>query len=148
MTRLFRSLSLAACAVVLAAGPAQAHEPEGDEATPEMTKGEQKLAKLLEGRVAGEPVSCISAYPNDDLTVIDGTALVYGRGRTIYVNTTRHPEDIDGDDILVIRRTGSQLCRLDNVTMIDRMGGFFSGAIFLTDFVPYTRVEDDTDKGD
>ncbi len=91
--------------------------------------------------MAGEPVSCISAYPNDNLHVIDGTALVYGRGKTIYVNYTRHPEDIDGDDVLVIRRTGSQLCRLDNVTTVDRFNGIFSGAIFLTDFVPYTRTK-------
>lgn len=141
MTRMFRSISLAAGVLALTASPAIAHEHGDPDAKPEMTKGEKELAKLLEGRVAGKPTSCISAYPNENLRVIDGTALVYGRGKTIYVNTTRHPEDIDGDDVLVIRRTGSQLCRLDNVTTVDRFSGIFSGAIFLTDFVPYTKTD-------
>lgn len=142
MSRLFRSISLTASALALAASPAIADEPEDQDANPEMTKGQKELAELLEGRVAGKPTSCISAYPNENLRVIDGTALVYGRGKTIYVNYTRHPEDIDGDDVMVIRRTGSQLCRLDNVTTVDRYSGIFSGAIFLDDFIPYTRVKD------
>jgi len=136
---MLRSISVAVCALGLIASPVLAHEPSGDDAKPEMTKGEKRLAKLLEGRVAGEPVSCITMHTSNNLQVINRTALVYGRGKTIYVNYTRHPEDIDGDDILVIRRTGSQLCKLDNVTTLDRGSGIFSGAIFLTDFVPYTR---------
>ena len=141
MTRLFRSISIAAGAVGLMASPVFADEPANKDAKPEMTKGDKELAKLLEGRVAGKPVTCINAFPSDDLHVIDGTALVYGRGKTIYVNVTRNPEDIDGDDVLIVRRTGSQLCRLDNVTTVDRFSGMFSGAVFLTDFVPYTRVK-------
>ena len=146
MTRLIHSISIAVGALALASAPAFADEPEDEATKPEMTKGEKELAKLLEGRVAGEPTSCISAHPNENLRVIDGTALVYGRGKTIYVNYTRHPEDIDGDDVLVIRRFGSQLCRLDNVTTVDRTSGFFSGAIFLDDFIPYKRVKDGKDE--
>ena len=144
MTRLFRSLSLAACAVALTAGPAIAHDGEGDDTKPEMTKGEKKLAKLLEGRVAGEPVSCIRNYPTQNLQVIDKTAYVYGRGRTIYVQRTKHPEYIDDDDVLVLKTSnGSQICRPENLTTIDRHSGFFTGAVFLDDFIPYTKVEDD-----
>ena len=75
--------------------------------------------------------------------MIDGTALVYGRGRTIYVNVTRDPDDIDDDDILVSRRYGSQICKMDIVTTIDRFSGFYSGKDFLEDFVPYTRVKEE-----
>lgn len=110
----------------------------------EKKSGEEKLAELLEGREAGEPKSCISDFGSrGDLRVIDGTALVYGRGRTIYVNRTRHPDHIDDDEVLVTRRYGSQICKQDIVTTIDRFSGFYSGNVFLTDFVPYTRVDKD-----
>ena len=71
-------------------------------------------------------------------------AIVYKDGRTIYVNRTANPETLDWDDVLVIQRfTGSQLCKLDRVTTVDRTGGFFSGVVFLSDFVPYTLPEND-----
>jgi hypothetical protein len=130
----------------LVASPVLAEDDPEKEAPAEMTKGEKKLAKLLEGRVAGEPQRCIRNYPSQRLQVIDNTAYVYGNGRTIYVQRTKHPEDIDDDDILVLKTTtGSQLCRLDNLTTIDRYSGFFTGAVFLEDFVPYTRIEDNAD---
>ena len=118
------------------------------EAAP-MIKGEKRLAKLLEGRVAGEPVRCIRTFPNMPMETIDKTAYVYGRGNTIYVQRTRNPEDIDGSDALVTRRfNASELCRLDVMTTIDRNVGFFTGAVFFEDFIPYTRVkEDDSGEG-
>src|SRR3546814_10476956 len=76
------------------------------EAPTEMTKGEQRLAKLLEGRVAGEPQSCITNYPTSRMEVIDKTAYVFGRGHTIYVQRTQHPETIDDDDVLIMRLYG------------------------------------------
>ena len=124
------------------AQPALAQD-ESDEASAAVTEGEQELAELLEGRVAGEPQSCIRSHLNDRMRVIDETAYVYGRGRTIYVQRTRNPEDIDDDDALVSRRfSASQLCKLDPVTTIDRFSGFLTGVVFFDDFIPYTRVED------
>lgn len=115
-------------------------------ATP--TKGEQRLAKLLEGRVAGEPVRCISAFRNVQMEAIDGTAYVYGSGNRIWVQRTRNPGDIDSNDILVNdRREASQLCRLDIASTIDRNTGFFTGAVFFEDFVPYTRVKPGSGSG-
>jgi len=104
------------------------------------SKGEAKLAKLLEGRVAGEPKSCISTNRSNNMHVIDNTAIVYEDGKTIWVNRTAHPENLDWNDILVINRfSGSQLCRLDQVTTIDQGSGFFTGVVFLQDFVPYRK---------
>jgi len=133
MTISIRTLGLATAALAMLAGPPVAAK--------EKKSGEEKLAELLEGRVAGEPQSCITSFHNDHVRVIDDTALVYGRGKTIYVNRTKHPESIDDDDVLVIKRYGSQLCKLDNVTTVDRHHGMFTGVVFLDDFVPYTRVE-------
>ena len=106
----------------------------------ERLSGEEKLAKQLEGRVAGEPVSCISLNTSRETQVIDGTAIVYGRGNTIYVNRPAHPSSLDSDDIMVTNIHGSQLCRLDVVRLHDRSGGFYTGFVGLENFVPYRRV--------
>jgi hypothetical protein len=118
------------------------------EAAPQ-TEGEKRLAKLLEGRVAGEPQRCIRTTPNMPMETIDGTAYVYGRGTTIYVQRTQNPEDIDESDTLISRRfSASEICRLDMFTTADRVLGFFTGAVFFVDFVPYTRIKKDgTDEG-
>lgn len=140
-----------AALAMFAAGPAAAdgHSETGSEAGNEagaeaLTEGQERLARLLEGRVAGEPQNCIRTRPNYRLTVIDDTAYVYGRGRTIYVQRTRDPGNIDDNDALVSRRFGaSQLCRQDVVNTIDPVLGFFTGAVFFEEFIPYTRVEED-----
>lgn len=130
------------CLSPLAAQDAGAPDVETEAEAAPPSEGEQRLAKLLDGRVAGEPVRCIRALPSQRMQTIDGTAYVYGAGKTIYVQRTRNPDQIDDDDILVATRFGStQLCRLDQVTTIDRVLGFFTGAVFFEDFVPYTRVE-------
>lgn len=108
----------------------------------EMTKGEKRLAKMIEGRVAGEPESCITMFGSRSLTRIDDTALVYKSGNTVWVNYTKTPDAIDNRDYMVIRKfSGSQLCRTDNVTLRDRFSNMFSGIIFLDDFVPYRLPE-------
>ncbi|GAB4470836.1 MAG: hypothetical protein OHK0018_00340 [Erythrobacter tepidarius] len=140
---------LAAALALAFALPVAAHDQgkqDGEtsaEAAP-MTKGEKRLAKLLEGRVAGEPVRCIRTFPNMPMQTIEKTAYVYGRGDTIYVQRTRNPGDIDESDALVTQRfNASELCKLDQMTTVDRVLGFFTGAVFFDDFVPYTRVKDD-----
>jgi hypothetical protein len=133
--------------------PAQAATARGDleaeaAATPDeaaaapVSKGERRLAKLLEGRVAGEPVRCIRTFPRSRMQTIDKTAYVYGSGTTIYVQRTNAPDSIDDSDALVINRFDpTSLCRVDLATTIDPVTGIFTGAVFFEDFVPYTRVK-------
>ena len=130
----------AAFAAILAV-PLSAQDDAG---TMELTKGEARLAEMLEGRVAGEPERCINTFGSRPLKIIDDTAIVYRDGDTIWVNYTRNPDTLDDNDILIIKKYGSssQLCRLDNVTTQDRFSHFFSGVIFLEDFVPYRLPED------
>jgi hypothetical protein len=125
-------------ALILAAGAAMIVGP-ALQAGPRLT-GEARLAKLLEGREAGPPVDCISLYANRDSRIIDDTAIVYGSGRTIYVNRPSNPDSLDSDDVMVVRLHSSQLCRLDTVHMHDRSGHFFTGFVGLEQFVPYRRV--------
>ena len=107
----------------------------------ERLTGEAKLSKILEGRVAGEARSCINTRTNQNSQVIDGTAVVYGSGRTVWVNRPTNAGDLDRWDALLTRQFGAQLCRQDIVTTFDPSSGMYTGNVFLTEFVPYTRVD-------
>ena len=128
-----KKLVFALAAVSLAVGSgAQA-------ATPGVSKGEARLAKMLEGRVAGEPESCISGYRSNRLEVIDETAVVYDAGSTIWVARPTDPRSLDDRDVLVIERFGGQLCAQDVIRTIDSSTGITTGIVFLEDFVPYRK---------
>ena len=101
---------------------------------------QERLDKLLVGRVAGKPEHCISHFDTREMQVLDKTAIVYGWGNTIWVNVPRNAHDLDDDNILVTRTSSSQLCDLDIVTTVDRTVGMFNGSISLGEFVPYRRV--------
>ncbi|WP_332872412.1 hypothetical protein [Allopontixanthobacter confluentis] len=134
-----RSLPIAATLASLFAAAALLAAPSASASDKRRLSGEEKLDKMLEGRVAGAPRSCITAHPVRSVKIIDGTALVYKSGSTLYVNVPLHPQSLDDRDVLVTQRFGSSLCRMDYVTTIDRVGGAYTGNIFLGDFVPYTR---------
>lgn len=123
-----------ALAVAAAAAPVSA-------ATPPHPDGEAELQALLAGRVAGKPVSCLSLPLLGSSQVIEGTAIVYQSGGRLYVNRPDGAESLNGDQILVTRTSGSQLCRTDAVDLHDRSGMFFAGFVVLGDFVPYERVK-------
>jgi hypothetical protein len=106
----------------------------------EKLTGEQQLAKLLEGRVAEKPVSCIPLSNSHDARIIDKTAIVYDWGNVIYVNRPRDARDLDSDDIMVTNIHGSELCSVDVVRMHDQSSHMFTGFVSLGDFVPYRRV--------
>lgn len=132
-------------ALVLALGVAAAGLPaqaQTQDANP--SKGEQRLAKLLEGRTAGKPVDCIRILPGDRMQTIPGTAYVYGGGGTIYVQRTRNPQAIDRNETLVsIRPTGTQLCRGEPMSTVEPVTGIFTGVVQMVEFVPYTRISPD-----
>ena len=146
---LMAGLSIAASAPLLAQDAEEAPPLETEvEAEEEMTKGEKQLAKLLEGRVAGEPTNCIRNLPTERSRTIDKTAYVFGSGSTIYVQRTTTPDRINDRETLVIRRFGggSQLCRQEVIRTVDPVTGIFGGGVMFVDFVPYTRVKDDEAK--
>lgn len=131
MRKYLATLGVIAAAAGLVAAPVEAAR----------LSGEERLAKLIEGRSAGEPKNCIFTPGNQSMTVIDKTAIVYKSGGKVWVNRTANPEDIDDDDILVIKRfSGSSLCRQDMITLADRSTGMFNGVLFLSDFVPYEKA--------
>jgi hypothetical protein len=94
---------------------------------------------MLEGRTAGEPVSCISALNSNRIEVIEDVAIVYDSGETIYVARPTNPNALSRNDVIVIDRHGGQLCNTDVIRTIDRYQGYTTGAVFLDKFVPYKR---------
>jgi hypothetical protein len=120
-------LAAAALVASVAAAPADARrDPDA------------ALAKLLAGRVAGEPRNCISMPLNQGSQIIEGRAIVYRDGRTLWVNRPRAGADrLRDDDVLVTRVWGSQLCSIDPVHLIDRVSRFPRGFVSLGEFVPY-----------
>jgi hypothetical protein len=107
-------------------------------------RGEAELERTIADRVAGEPVSCISLRGSESSRIIDGTAIVYRVGGTLYVNRPRSgAESLDRDDTQVNRLFGdSRLCNTDAVRLVDLHSGFMTGIVMLGDFVPYRRVRD------
>ena len=135
-----QSARIVFASAVLALGAAAAHAadqaPKPDKF---VEKNEARLAERLKGRVAGEPVSCIPLIRSNRLEVIEGVALVYDDGNTLYVARPTDSDMLRRDDVMVIERTSSQLCNTDVVRTIDRSGGYMTGVIFLKQFVPYKK---------
>ncbi len=102
---------------------------------------EARLARALDGRVAGEPVNCINLRNVRSSQIIDRTAIIYDAGGTIYVNRPRAGrESLDRWDTLVTRTFSSQLCSIDVVQLFDTASRIETGLVFLGDFVPYKKV--------
>ena len=128
-----RKLIMLALGGLIVAAPAQA--------APRMDP-EARLAKALEGRVAGEPVDCISLRQVRSSRIIDDTAIVYDAGGTLYVNRPRAgAESLDQWDTLVTRLHSDRLCSVDVVQLYDGGSNFRTGSVFLDKFVPYKRVK-------
>ncbi|WP_241233560.1 hypothetical protein [Altericroceibacterium xinjiangense] len=136
MKKLF--LGLAAASLALG-GASAGHAMAGSSSS--QARGEARLAKMLEGRVPGQPQSCIPAMVSRNLQVLDRTALVYDAGSTVWVARPSDPRSLDDSDILVIDRFSSSLCKQDVIRTVDRYTGFMSGVVFLGDFVPYKKLE-------
>lgn len=122
-------------AATLAVAPAGA-------AAKEKPTPQERLAKMLEGRVAGEPQRCISLSAISDTQVIDKTAIVYRQGSTLWVNTpSSGAESLNDNAVLVTKPTGSQLCSIDTVQLHDRSSHMWSGFVALGDFVPWRKLD-------
>jgi hypothetical protein len=103
---------------------------------------EDQLAKLLEGRVAGTPQSCIPLSSLGSSQIINKTAIVYRSGGTLWVNRPKGgAESLNDDDILVLKTSGSQLCSIDTIELRDRGSRMYSGFVSLGEFTPYRRAK-------
>lgn len=130
-----RALPLLLASLAIAAAPAAA-KPQS---------GEERLARAVEGRVAGEPSDCIDLRDIRSSRIIEDTAIVYeGPGNVLWVNRPRSgAESLDSWDVLVTNTHSSRLCRVDVVRLYDTTARMQTGAVFLGDFVPYRKPRRD-----
>jgi hypothetical protein len=123
------ALAALACAALPAAASAKRPSPESE------------LARVTEGRVEGEPTTCINNLRFTSTRIIDGTAIVYESGNTVWVNRPRGgARGLDRWDVLVTRQYSNQLCSGDVVRLYDTSAQMETGAVFLGEFVPYRRA--------
>jgi len=128
-----RNLTLAVAALVAAVTPAAARQSMQE-------RGEAELAQQLKGLVPGKPQDCISLSRLDGSTIVDGTAIVYrSLGGVTYVNRPHGAEMLREDDIPVQYVWGSELCRMDQLKLLDRSTRMEHGFANLGEFVPYTK---------
>lgn len=138
MRRIISTLAPVAALGLLAA-PAVAQDDE------DMTRGEKQLARMLDGREAGEAERCVRTFPSARITIVDGEGIIVRTGNRVYFNRTTNPEALDDDDILVIRRYSgdTRLCERETLETYSRTGMFFTGIVSLEEFVPYERTDND-----
>ncbi len=98
------------------------------------------LSKQLAGKVAGEPVNCISDFQATNVIRVSDDILLYRvSGRLVYENRLRYscPGLSRNDDIIVSEQFGSQKCRGDIIKLVDRYSGIHGAVCSLGEFVPY-----------
>lgn len=101
---------------------------------------EARLAKALEGRVAGKPVDCIQQYRIESSQIFEKTAILYKSGRTWYVNRPASGGNfLSRGDVLVTDTHSPNLCSVDIVRLLDSGSHFPSGSLGLGKFVPYVK---------
>jgi hypothetical protein len=132
-------MTAAVLAATLGATGSTAQPGSQNAAQREQQAQQAKLAKALEGLTPGKPTHCIDPDLVNYTRNFDDTIL-YVRGRDrLWRTTTNGCSGLKNDDIVVSRRTMSQICSGDIIETHSRSGGFLTGACSLGEFVPYTK---------
>lgn len=126
---------LAAAALMLGTGQAAAADD----------KGELSLAKILDGRVAGEPVSCLDTRRAFSAEIADKTAIVYRMpDGALYVNRPQAgAASLDRQSVLQPRAPIGSTCKGDRVDLVESggKGGIARGSVLLGVFTPYAKIK-------
>lgn len=100
------------------------------------------LSDAVEGKVAGEPVNCISDFNSTNIIRVSDDILLYRvSGNLVYKNNLRAscPGLARDSDIIVSEQFGSQKCRGDLLRMVDRSSGLQGPVCSLGEFIPYRK---------
>jgi hypothetical protein len=105
-------------------------------------EGQQQFERLLAGKVAGPPVSCLPAMRASDMRVIDEDTVIFRQSANhLYLGHMAGGCNMlgKGGYALVTRQFGtSGLCHGDIATVVDTHTGFTVGSCVVGDFVPYS----------
>jgi len=106
-------------------------------------KAESHFQKLIAGKVAGKPLSCLPSYRSNDMVVIDDQTVAFREGsRRVWVTNLQNSCSNlgSGHYALVTKRFGgSGLCRGDIGQVADLTNGITVGSCVFGDFVPYVK---------
>lgn len=104
---------------------------------------QQEYQRLIAGKVAGPPVSCLPTYNANDMIVIDEQTVAFRQGGShVYIahmpggcsNLGRPPY------VMVTKQFGTaQLCRGDIARIVDTTNRITVGSCVFGDFTPYSR---------
>lgn len=135
-----RRLTLACSAILLSSfGIAACATVEGEPVRSEAAQRE--LARYLDGKVAGQPQSCLPSFRSQDMVVIDERTILFRDGANrVWRNEVVGPCNSLGrpGTAIVTRQVASNsLCRGEIAQIIDTSGGFTVGSCSFGDFVPY-----------
>jgi hypothetical protein len=103
---------------------------------------QQEYDRLLAGKAAGPPLSCLPHYRSNDMVVIDESTIAFRDGsRRVYVNHMMGGcSNLGGTYALVTKQYGSaDLCRGDIGQVVDLTNHFTVGSCVFGDFIPYTK---------
>lgn len=108
-------------------------------------QGQQEIQRLLAGKVAGTPVSCLPSYNANDMRVIDENTIAFrvGGGSRVFVGRTSGCSNLrpGGPYALLTRQYGGTgLCRGDIAQVFDPLSHMTVGSCVIQDFTPYTTV--------
>ncbi len=98
--------------------------------------------RMLAGKVAGPPQSCLPHYSSNDMVVIDDSTIAFRDGsRRVYVNHMMGGcSNLGGAYALVTKQFGSaNLCRGDIGQVVDLTNHMTVGSCVFGDFIPYIR---------
>ena len=133
-----RILTIALAASALAACTTTPPQPMARSA-----QAEAELGKLLAGKTAGKPVSCLQTWRSGNMVIIDdNTVLFRDTPARVYRNDFRGGSCNrlgTGSYALVTKTSGTSLCSGDIAQVVDVAHGFTVGSCVLGDFVPYER---------
>jgi hypothetical protein len=105
-------------------------------------QSQEQFQRLLAGKVAGPPVSCLPSTRANDMRVIDEDTVIFRQsGNRVYVGHMAGGCNMlgQGGYALVTRQVGSSgLCHGDIATVVDTHNGFTVGSCVIGDFVPYS----------
>ena len=104
-------------------------------------EAQAELQKLLAGKVAGQPMSCLPSYRRAEMVRIDDKTVAFRDGSRVYVNHLIGECNglKSGFYTLVTRSHGSGMCRGDIADVADVSTGMVVGSCAIGDFTPYTR---------
>ena len=138
MTRPLHCIAILSCAALLA-GTASAGETE-----PVSQNGEAELAQMLQGHVADGSETCLGPLERRSMRLIEGTAIVFDAGGTIYVNRPEGARFLDEGDLPVFESWSGNLCRNDRVILTDRSSLIPGPHLRLNNFQAYRQPDGET----